>query len=165
MLFAMDWFRVFETQLPEGATKGIAFSGIAIVGAAIVFVLIRVSTYLKTSGALQVELHPMMNLGISDIRLTVKFFNSSRKDFKFGHFAIYTKASKGYVEAARLCEAPVETGGHNARWDYEASTLNIPGGGSYLGIFLFAAPSLPKGTYYLGYQDDKGKMFYHPFTR
>jgi len=159
----MFLLNLFENTLPEGATTGIAFSGIAVLGAILVFVLVRISTYLKTSGSLQVELTPLTDLGFQEIRLQAKFFNSSRQDFHFSGFGLYVK--KGHYELlAPLSDAPIETGGSHGKWDYPNATLSLPGSASYFGIFHFRAAS-PRGTYYLGFKNEKGKMEYHSFAR
>ena len=160
----MDWLNAFETNLPQGATTGIAFSGIAVIGAAIVFVLVRVSTFLKTSGALQVDLSPLTDLGYAEIRLQAKFFNSSRKDYRFASFGLYVKKGHGYELLSSLQDSPIDTGGSHGKWDYASQSLLIPAGASYFGIFHFSTPT-PKGTYYLGFSGAKGKMEYHSFTR
>lgn len=161
----MNFFPLFESQLPQGATTGIAFSGVAIGGAIIVFILLRISSYLKNSGGLTLDLKVMNDLRYSELRLEAKFFNSTRKDFKYSEFAIYQKQNHQLVEVSKLSDAPIETGGRGGRWDYGSSSLSVPPEASYFGIFVFVGEGLSKGSYYLGFKDDKGKIAYHPFNR
>lgn len=160
----MNWLWIFENALPAGATTSIAFSGAAIGGAALVYILVRISTVVKNSGALHVELTPMTELCYGDIRLEAKFFNSSHTDAYFHSFGLYQKKGHSYELIAPLGDAPIDTGGSKSRYDYGKSMLCIASGGSYFGIFGFSSPAIKKGTYYLGFKGKKDKTQYWAFT-
>lgn len=162
----MFLFPILAESISEGATTGIAASSAAVAGAVLVFVLAKVAGFLQTAGSLQTEITLMSDLAFTELRLQIKFFNSTSNDLYYSDFAVYRKDGKHYILISPLDGSPIETGGSMARWDYATNRLVLKSGSSYFGIFHFGeGGSFPIGVYYLGMRNKKGKLEIVQFRR
>ena len=146
-------------------TTGIVATSIAVIGAIVLFLLVRVLTFLKTGGTLTYEVSRLKDISTMDIRLQAKLFNSTGKDYVYSDFGLYQKKNGKYELVQSLELNPIETGGSHGKWDYLGKTLQLERGASYFAIFQFSSDTpYEKGQYALGFARKKGKIEYVPFS-
>ena len=152
---------IFENEVQ---TTSIVATSVAVIGAIVLFLLVRIMTFLKTSGSLSGEIHCFYELSTKDMRLQVKFFNATNKDVVYSSFGLYKAHGNSYELVLPLELNPIETGGSHARWDYATKALDLPAGASYFAIFLYSSNvSFEEGKYALGYFENGKKTRFLPF--
>ncbi len=148
----------------DGTTNGIVWTVLAILGAGIVFLMVKVAQGLITSGNFAIEARRIGLIGQDEVKLDIHFFNTTRQTRILTNIGLFCETEEGFVQVGFLNTRPIVRSA-NADQNYltkenDAYSFSIPKNQNFSTIvdFSFKGKPLPShGDFYLVGINEKGK--------